>query len=161
MNYDNVEIVPIALSNKSGKLPLFTTAISTHFATLEPKGDELGTESELVEVTTLDEFFAGLRRKPNFLKIDVEGHELAVLEGGRRTLEQNHPRILVECEGRHRASGDVQPVFNLLKSLGYTGSFFHEGDRRPLSEFEPSVHQRMGPNSVEPPPGYANNFAFE
>src|SRR5262249_20316417 len=98
MSYDNVEIVPMALSNKSGELPLYTTTISTHFATLEPRGEERGTGSETVDVTTLDEFFTGARRPPRFVKIDVEGHELSVLEGGRHTLEQYHPTILVECE---------------------------------------------------------------
>src|SRR5262245_12510548 len=43
MNYDNVEIVPMALSNKSGELPLYTTTVSTHFATLEAKGEDRGT----------------------------------------------------------------------------------------------------------------------
>src|SRR5436853_7040538 len=35
MRYDNVEIVPMALSDKCGQLPLYTPATSTHFASLE------------------------------------------------------------------------------------------------------------------------------
>jgi FkbM family methyltransferase len=172
MSYDNVEIVPTALSNKSGEMPLYTTTFSTHFATLEsgpagrggtPSAARLATPvtSEVVDVTTLDEFFTGSRRRPNFLKIDVEGHELAVLEGGKRTLEQDHPTILMECEARHRIDGDVQPVFTLLQSLGYVGSFFHAGRRQPLTEFDLTKHQGMEPDAIQPPPGYVNNFAFE
>jgi FkbM family methyltransferase len=161
MNYDNVEIVPMALSNKSGELPLHTTAISTHFATLEARADDRGAKSENVDVTTLDEFFSGARRRPNFLKIDVEGHELSVLEGGRRTLELYHPTILVECEARHRPGGNVRPVFDFLESMGYSGSFFCLGGRRLLSEFDLAVHQQCDPNAVKLPPEYANNFAFE
>jgi FkbM family methyltransferase len=187
MNYDNVELVPMALSNKSGEMPLYTTAISSHFATLEIRdvftrgrpsvgagagsgdprtageagSEKRGARSENVDVTTLDEFFSGSRRRPHFLKIDVEGHELSVLEGGRRMLEQDHPTILVECEARHRPDHDVQPVFSLLESLGYVGSFFHDGARWPLSQFDVAVHQRLDADSDELPESYANNFAFE
>ncbi len=175
MQYDNVEIVPLAVSDRCGQLPLYLQSVSTHFASLEPRSEERGARSEyhnsnsvlhaassqLVDVTTLDVFFTDGRRPPHFLKIDVEGHELSVLEGGRRTLESHHPTILVECESRHRPDGDVRPVFNLLESLGYTGSFFWRGSRRPLSEFDPAVHQGLDSNTDQLPADYANNFAFE
>jgi FkbM family methyltransferase len=170
MHYDNVELVPMAVSDKCGQLPLYTPAVSTHFASLEPR-DEDGPDrtvsllpapcSLLVDVTTLDEFFTSDRKPPHFLKIDVEGHELSVLEGGRRTLELHHPTTLVECEARHRSDGDVRPVFNLLGSLGYTGSFFCGGSRRPLAEFDPAIHQRLDSTTEQLPAGYVNNFAFE
>ena len=54
-----------------------------------------------------------------------------------------------------------QPVFDLLKSLGYRGSFFENGRRRPLAEFDPDVHQRIDADSDRLPRGYVNNFAFE
>ena len=131
----------MAVSDKSGQLPLYTPTVSTHFASLEPRGESAsgrpsvgeragsGTRTTpaprttLVDVTTLDAFFRGDRKPPHFLKIDVEGHELSVLEGGRRTLEAHHPTILVECESRHRPDGNIRTVFNLLKSLDYTAAF--------------------------------------
>jgi FkbM family methyltransferase len=172
MGYDNVELVPMAVSDKLGQLPLYTPPVSTHFASLEadhPSWSKLQgaarlaapTSSQLVDVTTLDEFFARDRKPPHFLKIDVEGHELSVLEGGRRTLESHHPAILIECEARHRTDGDVRPVFNLLESLGYSGTFFCNGRRHPLAEFDLAFHQRLDPNSDQLPPTYVNNFAFE
>src|SRR6478736_6593931 len=39
MGYDNVELVPMAVSDKCGQLPLYTPTISTHFASLEPRGE--------------------------------------------------------------------------------------------------------------------------
>jgi FkbM family methyltransferase len=174
MGYDNVELVPMALSDKPGELPLYTQNVSTHFASLETRSGERGAGSEgpahsrlpapcslLVDVTTLDAFFTGDRKPPHFLKIDVEGHELSVLEGGRRTLEAHHPTLLVECEARHRGDGDIRPVFTFLESLGYSGSFFWQGGRRPLGEFDPAVHQRVDSDSDKLPADYANNFAFE
>ncbi|HVT29966.1 MAG TPA: FkbM family methyltransferase [Lacipirellulaceae bacterium] len=187
MQYDNVVLAPLAVSNRCGQMPLYMPHESTHFASLQQrlqertaKGEQRGAASNSrhsapcstlsVDVTTLDDFFADSKRKtemnsasdsgPHFLKIDVEGHELAVLEGARRTLELHHPMILVECEVRHRPDRDVHPVFEFLESFGYMGSFFCNGRRLPLAEFDPAVHQQLDPTSDHLPSGYANNFVF-
>jgi FkbM family methyltransferase len=180
MAYDNVVLMPMALSERIGRLPLHVPAGSgkTHGATLEhgsrcrePSGTNHAsgtTESAsarptyiIVDVTTLDAFFADQPRGPDFLKIDVEGHESAVLAGGRQTLERYRPRLLVECEARHRPDGDMRGVFDFLHSLGYVGTFFHNGQRRPLAEFDRTLHQRIDRQSPDLPGGYVNNFAFE
>ncbi len=178
MRYENVTLVPMGLSSTPGQLPLHIPAGAgmTHAATLEQGawGREHGVGKSyldsllpaprsplLVPVTTLDAFFADEPRGPDFLKIDVEGHESSVLEGARQTLAAHRPAILIECEARHRSDGDVLPVFELLESLGYRGSFFQNGRRRPLADFDPAVHQRIEPDFDELPRGYVNNFAFE
>jgi FkbM family methyltransferase len=180
MRYDNVAIAPMAISNTCGSLPLHIPqgAGLTHAASLElisnPSSIERGQgEGALedsssiathpatldVEVTTVDSFFAAEDRPPNFIKIDVEGHESAVLEGALNTLVRHRPALLIECEARHRPDGDVYRVFDLLKSYGYDGSFFVDGERRPLAEFDPRRHQPMFAGNA-PPRGYVNNFAF-
>jgi FkbM family methyltransferase len=174
MGYDNVAVIPMGVSNTCGELPLHVPhgVGETHAASLETwstnqgagnyeKSSLLAPRSTLltVPVITLDKFFAD-HRAPNFLKIDVEGHELAVLEGARRTLESCRPAILIECESRHRADSSVQPIFDLLQSHGYTGTFFQNGRRRPLHEFDPAEHQCIVPGTTTTPRGYVNNFAF-
>jgi len=47
-------------------------------------GSEVG-----VTVTTIDRFCAARGIRPDFIKVDVEGAELAVLEGARGTIEAN------------------------------------------------------------------------
>ena len=75
-----------------------------------------------VEVKTLDEHhLAGV----GFIKIDVEGHELAVLRGARATLEREHPTLLVEANDHHHP-GAVAQLLDLLTGQGYR-AFFRRG----------------------------------
>jgi hypothetical protein len=152
------------LSDAAGRLRLHIprAAGATHQASfVAGKRDEGACDAVDVEVTTLDAFFAERARGPDFLKIDVEGHELAVLRGGQRVLEAHRPTVLVECEARHRSDGEVRPVLEVFAALGYAGSFFHNGRRRPLAEFRASEHQARLSTGGKLPSDYVNNFAFE
>jgi len=76
-----------------------------------------------VPTMTLDEWCAAdSARIPGAIKIDVEGHELAVLQGARNTLRAHHPALVVEC---HAASWDALGVGRAefdaeVRSLGYS-----------------------------------------
>ena len=37
-----------------------------------------------------------------FIKVDVEGHEEEVIDGGFRVIARDHPVLLIEIEERHR-----------------------------------------------------------
>jgi FkbM family methyltransferase len=63
-----------------------------------------------VQVRSLDEMMLS----PDFIKIDVQGLELAVLRGARKTLEKYHPVLVVE----RSASNEVATI-EFLRSLGY------------------------------------------
>jgi FkbM family methyltransferase len=76
-----------------------------------------------------------------FMKIDVEGHEEAVLRGSRRTLQHSRPRVLVEIEERH-APGAVARIGAFFRELEYSGFFVHRTEMRPLDQFDPNVLQR-------------------
>lgn len=83
--------------------------------------------------------------KLDFVKIDVEGHELEALVGFRKHLERFKPIITSEFSG----SGMEKPLdyLNFLTDLGYTISVIHEDGKltscgrdaeRVMSEFEAS-----------------------
>ena len=48
------------------------------------------------------------------MKIDVEGHELEVLRGARKTLERNSPTLLIEIKREN-----VKAVSSYLREIGY------------------------------------------
>lgn len=98
------------------------------------------------------------------IKIDVEGHELAVLLGATDTLVRNQPALVVEAEERHRPNA-VADITELLAGLGYAGYFELDGTRRPIAEFDPARHQNpasigSGEDGRPADGAYVNNFVF-
>lgn len=95
-----------------------------------------------------------------FIKIDVEGHERAVLAGARDTLARNRPLVLVEVEERHSA-GSVAGVARFFQEFDCNGYFLLEGRLRPIAEFDPPTHQDSSQLSDGRRSGvYINNFLF-
>lgn len=95
----------LAISEQDGKLKIFVRSYAGHreaegTSTLENDFNlSPGSDSTEVDVTTirLDTFLGqSTRPDPLFIKIDVEGHELAVLKGAETTITQRRPIILCE-----------------------------------------------------------------
>ncbi|GAA0957556.1 FkbM family methyltransferase [Actinocorallia libanotica] len=74
-----------------------------------------------------------------FVKLDIEGHELAALRGAERTVRRDLPVLLLELEARHQP---LEPVLSLLAEWGYRGEILTEGSWRPLEGFDLASHQR-------------------
>lgn len=81
-------------------------------------------ELRKVPVMRLDDFGLG---PLGFIKIDVEGHELAVLRGAREHLLRDTPNLLVEIDHERHAGDEFLAVFNFLYGLGYE-SYIYQGN---------------------------------
>ncbi|UCC71689.1 MAG: FkbM family methyltransferase [Gemmatimonadota bacterium] len=161
--FAQVEVVETALSNTSGTRSLFSPSsrVSTGATLVEnlfPENDAV----DQVEVITLDEYFSYRTdlHPPRFIKIDVETHELEVLEGGREVLETARPVVLLEADQHVYGERPIFKIFEFLALLRFDGFFFFNKKLRPLEEFDLSMHQP--PELKENPnhPGFANNFIF-
>jgi FkbM family methyltransferase len=128
----------IALSDKSGDAVIhledeFNTGLASLRSASRTKLDEI------VSCVTLDDFVQSQALdRLDVIKIDVEGHESAVLNGGHSTLERFHPVLLVEIkESIQRLAGfSRQKLFEWLMSRDYL-PFRIESDARLVSIKEP------------------------
>jgi len=93
-----------------------------------------------VELTTLTAHWHETGLTPDLIKIDVEGHELAVIRGSRELLQAVHPDLIVEVT-------DARTV-TMLTELGYHTHGI-AGDGRP---------DPVDPSSVDLAEGYANLY---
>jgi FkbM family methyltransferase len=114
-NLGQIEAHNLAVSNKSGAVTLYHRdcfGSNEGTASLEsPPGR--GTE-EVVQAVTIDEFVASNTRI-GLAKIDVEGHELSVLQGAAGLLSEGRVRdIVFEEHGCYPT-----PVHQLLEDSGY------------------------------------------
>ncbi len=153
----NVYLHNLALSNRAGHANLDIPATggpeATALASLSNHFPDA--ESLLVELRTLDSF--GFT-EVDLIKIDVEGHEFEVLQGGRETITRELPTVLVEVEQRHHTDRSIQDIFGFILGLGYSGSFFWNGRMNPLDGFSVDKHQQ--PFDPLDRTEYVNNFIF-
>jgi FkbM family methyltransferase len=70
---------------------------------------------EVVPMKTIDLLTSQLPRV-DMMKIDVEGSEMAVLRGAKRTLERFHPKLVIEVHGFAVSNAEVMAH---LEAYGY------------------------------------------
>ncbi len=102
----------------------------------------------------------------DFVKIDVEGHEMSVLRGGADMFRRCRPAMLIEIEQRH-LSVPIADVFRQIEDLGYHLFYITQSALRPIAEFDVERDQmtflNSGVNSGEfhpfaMPRGYVHDF---
>jgi FkbM family methyltransferase len=162
----NVSVHEIALSDQTGNAELFIPQDDDQLiyglASLEPAASAWSREVVSVNVPTarLD---AIVHQDVAFVKIDVEGHELSVLNGAVKLLEQSQPVFLVEAEDRHREQA-TRSIFEFFADRSYRGFFLNEGSAVPIEQFSPGELQDA--SALLPDGGrksgqsYVNNFFF-
>jgi len=159
-----LRLVGCALSDGGGDAVLHVPVGSAALATIEAAAiGQLHTAVETIAVARrrLDDCVA---EDVAFIKIDVEGHEGAVLGGGMALVSRCKPSLLIEAEERHRP-GALAALRRRLEPLGYAGFYLDGGVLRPVAAFDPGrdqdpgalneagTHRRAGRS-------YINNFIF-
>lgn len=127
-NIQNVTIRGEAVSEHSGK-------IRFEFPHEEPslvagpifESDDLGTFQ--VPSVSLDDFVRETGHSIQFIKMDVEGAETAILRGAVESLKAFHPPMIIELHSDVSHKGP-HPAILLLETLGYRLEWLNEAGYR-------------------------------
>ncbi len=164
----NVEVVNAALSSAPGRATLRVPLNAkggevSELATLHAGAPLHADSIQVLDVKTrrLDDFAID---NCSFIKIDVEGHEEAVLEGATRLIATQRPILMVELdEGIN--PGTVQRFAARLAVRNYRGLFLSRGTLHPVVAFDAARHQdqallRYTRKTLPTDREYINNFLF-
>ncbi len=128
--YRNIQTFDVAVSDREGEAVLHVAGdIADSSASLYPAG-QTQVRHEVCRTVSLDHF----RRvqgghPPDLIKLDVEGAELAVLQGARGLISATPPLLLVEMEEKNlRAAGASKAAIQaFLKDYGYRAAHLRKG----------------------------------
>lgn len=102
----NVEILPVALSNEKGN-----AFIQDHGAASSLSNDNIG---EQIELTTIDNLFFNKNIPVNYIKADLEGYEMKMLNGARKTIEKYLPKISITT---YHKPEHAKEIYDYLKGI--------------------------------------------
>ena len=154
----NVTVDQMAASTSWGEITLFVPYNQEALATVQGH-DAWGGEHITVRTVPLDTY---ADHDIGFVKIDVEGHELAILAGATHLIERCRPIFLIEAEERHH-SGATALLFTFFTQRGYRGYFVDNHYVADVSRFDPALHQNpqmLENHARRRDVSYINNFIF-
>jgi FkbM family methyltransferase len=120
-NLTNVEVRKLAVGSRARSGTLLYSPSMAGGGSLDSRA--VAPISQQVEITTLDKDIAAASLPaPDLIKIDIEGWELAALEGARATLDAHHPRLFLEMHGEtlRQKRQKASEIVAFLCDAGYT-----------------------------------------
>jgi FkbM family methyltransferase len=95
IDWPGLEVVHAAVGRAPGTVTIYSDYAGSGLASVHPRHDVTQTMQEQVPMVSLDDFVYGRGlERIDFLKMDIEGHELFALEGAARLLSERRVRAL-------------------------------------------------------------------
>lgn len=145
---NDVAVEQVALSDHEGTvelhMPVVDGVVVTGCSTISTGASGTYPASRAIEVP-MDRLDAVYKGRVGFIKIDVEGHEQAVLDGAVQTIRRCRPRMLVEVDDR-LSPGGLARARAYFDRLGYTGHFVRQGKLEPIGAF--SIEEMQRPDKL-------------
>ena len=130
-----ISVQPIAVSATSG-----TAVIHLYHSGTHSIDNDIGTNVREIDTISLDEFTAQEGVAPDIMKVDVEGHEAAVIDGALRMLARDTPTVFMEyIPSAHR---NVEGLVERIPSL-FSVCFTIDEVTRTVREIAPSELDRQ------------------
>jgi FkbM family methyltransferase len=119
-HFTNATVRPYGLSSFNGTSQLIFDPLIPGGGKVDPSGRPASMESMKVDLRRLDDEIASGLPEPDFLKIDVEGRELDVLEGAPELLKRG-PELFLEMHGdtMREKREKTAAIVRLLTEAGY------------------------------------------
>jgi FkbM family methyltransferase len=122
-NVENIDIINVALFDKSGEETLFYDGLMAsgitdmpYFLTNKPKFSDSPYNTKLCKTYSIDRFFEENPDKPlpTFIKLDIEGAEKEAIIGGANTIAKAKPKIAVAA---FYFPADVYEIAKMIKMI--------------------------------------------
>jgi FkbM family methyltransferase len=127
---DNVEAINLALSDTRQEVPFLQYPQISNWSQVVTDWNKLvekGISSKYVthvQAVALDQLAEDISiQRLDFIRMDVEGHESSIVEGGIRTIKKFKPKILVEVHVPLCGLDKVVEMLSLLKRTGYDAKY--------------------------------------
>lgn len=130
LSADKVRVHEAAVSSEPGTAHLRVPRLNLGYSTIEQSNRQ---ERHVVGDGPIEEIAVPMVRiddlaltDVSFLKMDVEGHEVAAIEGALETIRRCRPTLVIESETRHNAEAPPR-LIALIRPLGYRVSKLVKG----------------------------------
>ena len=130
-NQNKTMNLKIPIRNSNSNKEIFEEYYEMGKATIHNENNFENYENFEIQTKKIDEL--NFDNKISFIKIDVEGHELEVIEGAINTIKRDKPVLLVEIEKQYTKK-EVAESINFINSLGYKSYFFNKKDLKSTTE---------------------------
>lgn len=117
-NLDNLKVVVSALGEKNYDTVIHINKYVIGSSSLLATRYGNDVEKINIKVSKLDDIFNSLNiQKIDFMKIDVEGYEWFVLDGGRDVISTHKPKIVIEYSPEYYRQNDVSHMDKIISFL--------------------------------------------
>ena len=152
-NKKNIEFINKIASNKNGETVLKTPIEKgiPVYGKSSVVNNFNNYQNNICKTFIVDKYFEEIDSKKHkiiFIKIDVEGHELEVLQGAAKIISNKKSILLVEIEKRHNKK--YIEVFKYLIDIGFSVYNLKNGNLQPVAAEEVQNIMQV-----------ANNFVFK
>jgi FkbM family methyltransferase len=125
--YSNIVFRQTAISDREGRLPLRLSPKSNCHSLSDVPWP---TREMFVNVCTLDSLLeTETLPSVDLVRMDLEGHELAVIKGMRETIKKYHPRLLIELHPHIVGPQATVQYLRQLETLGYSPEWIVDQER--------------------------------
>lgn len=114
----NVRTFHLAAGNEPGEAEIYVGK-KGNFSSFIYHAGESYTGTEKVQIVTIDEFVRTHHIRPDLVRMDVEGFEIAIIQGMRETLAHK-PKLLIEVHPHIMTREQLEEMFSIIHESGYT-----------------------------------------